>query len=459
MRLILTFLLTSLGASVWAYDFAQPLKELPKTSHYSAMIYDVAKHQTVLSHQADVMMPPASTSKLLTAIAAILKLGSAFHYDTRLAITGTLKRHTLFGNVWLTFSGDPSLQLDDLLRIFQSLRRHGIHRIQGKVLLAGKPLAQQSYGPGWMWDELSACYAAPVSVFTVNENCAQFQFKQRAKHQHRFHLLPKIPGGVQVVNQVKWRKQCQQNSPVRLSYRGHDAYLWRGCSRQKKWHDSLAVRNTRRWSAAAVRLALKKSHISVSKGVQVTHRTPKQLVWQQSFASQPLSSLIRKVLKVSDNLYSSRIFLSLAGPIKLGGRWQQAAKALHQIILDWSGESVMMVDGSGLSRLNQLSSQQLVNVLLKVYKTPKLFDVIAPALAILGVDGTLKHRVVKMAKDVQIIGKTGGMTGVDTIAGYVITHKKVRYIYALMMYGDAKNRGLRLKIRDNWLMHLADQSV
>ena len=94
-----------------------------------------------------------------------------------------------------------------------------------------------------------------------------------------------------------------------------------------------------------------------------------------------------------------------------------------------------IVDGSGLSRYNLLSPEQLSKLLMMVSQNKKLWNIIYPALPIAGQDGTLAWRMRKSPAKHKVHAKTGSMTGLSALTGFVTTSSGHRLAFAVMMNG------------------------
>ncbi|NGX50912.1 MAG: hypothetical protein K1060chlam2_00764, partial [Chlamydiae bacterium] len=144
--------------------------------------------------------------------------------------------------------------------------------------------------------------------------------------------------------------------------------------------------------------------------------------------SECLGELLRTSVKESDNLYADCIFL------QLGGDWVRSAGVVGEFLEERVGidsKELRIVDGSGMSRYNLMAPHQLVEV-LRVMHGDRVFR---DALAVAGVDGTLKERMA----DLLVWGKTGGMTGVSNLCGYLMTEGEGELIFAIFVNNYVKD--------------------
>lgn len=142
----------------------------------------LARGETVYEKNAHKLQVPASNMKLLTAAAALLRLGPDYRFRTHLAADGPVVDGRLEGNLIVTGSGDPSsssrIPPGDPFHPFRlwatRLRGMGIRAIAGK-LVPGAPLPAPAHGIGWAWDDLKEGYAAGVSALQFNENLVRIR--------------------------------------------------------------------------------------------------------------------------------------------------------------------------------------------------------------------------------------------------------------------------------------------
>jgi D-alanyl-D-alanine carboxypeptidase len=126
---------------------------------------------------------PASNMKLFTTTTAMALLDSNFYFKTSLYHDGYIRNDTLYGNLIVKGSGDPTISgrfyQDDILTVFKewitALDSLHIHYINGKIIGDDNIMDDCGLGYGWSWDDLSYYYAAPTSGLTFNDNCLDFE--------------------------------------------------------------------------------------------------------------------------------------------------------------------------------------------------------------------------------------------------------------------------------------------
>jgi D-alanyl-D-alanine carboxypeptidase/D-alanyl-D-alanine-endopeptidase (penicillin-binding protein 4) len=140
------------------------------------------------------------------------------------------------------------------------------------------------------------------------------------------------------------------------------------------------------------------------------------------FQSPPMQKIMDWMLIWSDNTLGNR--MAMYASMKAGFGYSESGiqetfvKTLNNLGIDSTG--LVAVDGSGLSRLNRVSAQMLAELLLKTYDNEK-YRIIYGGLPVGGVNGTMRNRFVSSApKAIGLVRtKTGSLTGVVSLAGYV----------------------------------------
>lgn len=135
-----------------------------------------------------------------------------------------------------------------------------------------------------------------------------------------------------------------------------------------------------------------------------------------------IDQILMPMMKKSDNLYAEAFFYQLAA---LGGvpfaSYKEAGEVIGQLAdsLGIAKEEYEVADGSGVSLYNYLTPALEVKFLRYAYKCQDIFRELYHALPIAGRDGTLKNRMKRGAAYKNVRAKTGTLTGVTSLAGYL----------------------------------------
>ncbi|WP_198927964.1 D-alanyl-D-alanine carboxypeptidase, partial [Vibrio crassostreae] len=129
MRLLSTLLVCSFSISAFSVNAftSPPLDKLPDGSSTSVILESLSGVSNKMNSNNDGFYPPASTLKLVTALAAKLELGDDFHYTTSIARSGN--------DSIISFSGDPTLQREQLKSLLVQYEKSQSRAIRGNLYL------------------------------------------------------------------------------------------------------------------------------------------------------------------------------------------------------------------------------------------------------------------------------------------------------------------------------------
>ena len=139
------------------------------------VVRSLATGETLYRRNGATWLVPASTMKVLTAVAAAERLGWGYRFETRLVAMGPVVDGTLRGDLLVVGGGDPSINprhdtrvdaFDDWAR---ALKAQGIVRIAGHVVGDDSAIEQPGWGIGWAWDDLVEGYGAAYAALQYHE--------------------------------------------------------------------------------------------------------------------------------------------------------------------------------------------------------------------------------------------------------------------------------------------------
>ncbi|MCL1088813.1 D-alanyl-D-alanine carboxypeptidase/D-alanyl-D-alanine-endopeptidase [Shewanella profunda] len=413
-----------LGIEPNAMALSQSIANInPRHSQTALLALDLASNNIIYSQQADTLLIPASTQKILTAVTAMAELGSEFRYVTELWTDAPIRNGHIAGSVYLRFSGDPTLTQLDLTALFASLVKQGINGIDGHMYLIGDK-QEQLQAPGWVWDDLGICYAAPVSSYIINQNCVFGQFTPSNEKQPSKVVLRASSYGVQVSSDAVFDQQANRDfCQLDLVRLGQNNYHLRGCYPGAVAIPlAIAVTDPAQFARDTL-TAILKVEMPLSGKVRMGNSIPKKAKLIASHSSQPLPELLKVMLLKSDNLIADSLFKQIGkNYYRTQGSFTHGAAAMRRILTDLGVDltNANIVDGSGLSRYNLLNVNQLASVLKLIYRDNR-FSSLIDNLPQSGVSGTLKYRTgfTKPPLKNLIFAKTGSMQGIANLAGFI----------------------------------------
>lgn len=419
-RLICSALLLTSMPSFAAFAPQQALKQLPTGSDASLLVVNPATNKVIYQHQASHLQAPASTQKLLTALAAKLYLGNDFRFSTNLETQGN--------NVILNFNGDPTLESSDIANLLRQLKQQGVSTIKGNFYLNGGHFTGFEHAVGSPWDMLTQCYSAPSSSITLEHNCFEGALYSNMAFGAKTRLhIPSYQPVTAINDAIVVTKAQQKDQYCELSLQANDnnSYHITGCIQPKK--DPLALRfavqNTTLYSTAIIKQELKRAGIRLDGKILRNDTISGKII--ATHQSAPLTTLLYIMLKRSDNLFADNLAKTMGAKyFNQAGNYANGVAAIKAILKQKANidlSNTIMVDGSGLSRNNRLNTHDLMEVLTYIYHHPKLG--LITDLPVAGKSGTLQYRksVQNAPLKDHIIAKTGSLFGTYNLAGIIKT--------------------------------------
>ena len=369
------------------------------------------------STKSNQFFPPASTLKLFTALAAKLELGNNFTYQT------TLERHN--EDVVLRFSGDPSFTSQDLVNLLKDSK---LTNISGDIIIDQSAFTGYEKGVGWPWDILGVCYSAVSSAITLNGNCVMASIYTNADGSTRVFTPKHQPVSVTTTAKaVTKEQQKKQYCDLDLSTTLDNQYQLSGClvKQNEPLPLNFAVQNPFNYSASVLKQLLIANNITFRGKIQqaIEPQSSDEILAQHQ--SQPLSELLEHMLKDSDNLYANNLSKTIGAQyFNQAGSFRNGTEAIKRILLEKANidlKNAVIEDGSGLSRNNRITPNQLLAVLNYIKGHDSQLDIIS-LMPTSGINGTLKYRS-SMRKDPikgNIIAKSGSLFATHNMAGFVL---------------------------------------
>lgn len=397
---------------------------LPSGARTGLLIQPLSAAQPRLLRQTGDYFPPASTLKVVTALAATLELGPDFRFETEL-------RSSRSGTT-LIFSGDPTLSSEDLTQLLTQLRDKQGKDIQGDLWLDNRAFSGYERAVGWPWDITGVCYSAPASAMNLDGNCIQASIYTQTDGATRVFVPKHYP--VQVTTEARAVSKVQQKSEhcdLELNAGMDNAYHLSGCLAQRKQPMPLkfAVQNTELYLKRRVYALLNQLGITLHGEIRIgtlPQDDPSQQV--AIHRSAPLTELLDKMLKKSDNLIADTVTKTLGRRFFLQpGSFSNGTEAIKQIIFSRTGISLQdaqLVDGSGLSRNNRIRLDTMRQILHYLWQNDAKLGVLA-MLPVAGESGTLKYRRSMRSDDIRghIRAKSGSLYGTYNMMGFALDDK------------------------------------
>lgn len=420
----------------------------------SIMVMSADYGDTIFSHNSDVLVRPASNQKLLTAAAALRLLGTEYNFRTVLYRRGEVSGGVLHGDLIIKGFGDPLLRIGDLEKMISSLKMFGIGEVTGDIIIDDTFFDRVLWPTGWMWDDDPREYVPNISALSVNGNVVTLSVEPAAGSDDQFtvRVLPQT-SYIQYELLIEHTGEPDTGElaiiPRRMS--GDDQFLIKGDVRNTRLprQFTVAVRDPAMFTGILLNEKLRELGImtggSVIRGAKDSTAVP--LVQFNTH----IDSVLHAMNKSSNNLAAETTWKTLAaelyGPPGSGDGGRRAVE--HGLkLLNVNPFPSRLADGSGVSFYNLVTARMIAELLFHISETPELFKSYYESLAILGVDGTLLRRAVHSPARGKVRAKTGTLTGVSSLAGYINTLHGERLIVAMFFQNFTLPSGRYRQIQD-----------
>ena len=442
---VLSLLLPLLAAAQPATTLPDPVARalaqagIPESA-IGVYVHEIGAAEPVLAIGAERALNPASSMKLVTTYAGLEMLGPAYTWNTDILTDGAIAQDVLTGNLYLKGSGDPKLTLENFWLLLRSLRARGVREIRGDLVLDRRLFAEESYDPAGFDDQPTRPYNTGPSALLVNFKAVTLQFIPDAVTRSvRVTVEPPLPQ-VQVVNNLKladgtcgdWvgrlRLDGQGNADgARLAFSGTYAL---DCGERVRSYSVLGHRQY----VGALFAYLWREMGGTFTGQVRDGTTPAQARSLATAKSPSMSEVVRDVNKYSNNVMARQLFLTLGINGEAPATTGNATSSVKQwlALKGLSVPELVLENGSGLSRIERISARNLGAVLLNAWASPVMPELMA-SLPVAAVDGTLRKRLKSAEVAGQAHVKTGSLTGVRSIAGYVLDAQGNRAVVVFMV--------------------------
>jgi D-alanyl-D-alanine carboxypeptidase/D-alanyl-D-alanine-endopeptidase (penicillin-binding protein 4) len=344
-----------------------------------ALVYDLTAKRTLFSLHAGVRRPPASVEKIYTTVATLAKLGPDARLTTTIVGDGHLGPGGVWhGNLYLVGGGDPTLGDGAFNQTWEQGYGPTGNQLVAQLLHDGiKRVTGWVIGDAALFDGLRG---GPATGYGPD--------------------IPDIGG--------------------QLSALSYD----HGSTFKKLGPGAFAAKE--------LVLTMHGSGIA-ARPLNRTLPAPGGTRQLASVTSPPLSVMLKLMDVPSDDFFAEMLTKQLGVRFGSGGSIQAGAQVISTAIASY-GVHPAIVDGSGLSRSDQSSPDEVVALLRAVWNT-SIGRMLAASLPVMGVDGTVQNIAHHTVAQGRCVAKTGTLDYVTNLAGYCTTLDDHVLAFALMIDG------------------------
>jgi serine-type D-Ala-D-Ala carboxypeptidase/endopeptidase (penicillin-binding protein 4) len=417
-----------------------------KHAIFSLYVVNSKTGKVIFDKNSQVGLAPASCLKVVTSAAALELLGKDYRYKTELGISGDVKDGQLNGSINITGYGDPTLGSwrykntteEAVLNSFYDLIAELKIRSVSEILIDNSKWGSQTMPGGWVWEDIGNYYGAGSSSFNWNENQYTASLKPGKQVGDKVEILSLKPyPGIQLVNELTTaEKGTGDRTVIYFSPYSNMGFI-RGTI--PRGVDSFQVAGSTTDGAYSFAnlfsSKLYSSGIFVEKGMRSLFNSlmnnEKPVLFQSqkvltTHYSPPLDSINYWFLQKSVNLYGEAFVKTMAYE-KTG--FGSTDTGIHIIKDLWSKKGIErsalnMIDGSGLSPANRVTTNALVTV-MQYARQQNWYSSFYNALP--------EQHGIKM--------KSGYIGGVRSYTGYIRSKSGAEYTFAFIINNFDGNPG------------------
>lgn len=397
------------------------------------------------------LLQPASNTKLFTGALALDLFGPEHRLETRVLAAGFPdRRGRVRGGLLVVGTGDFSFAARfhegrherSLDRLADAIAAAGVCTVDGGLLGDDGVFRGPRLGAGWAWDDLQFYYGAEPSALVAEDNVLDLT------------IWPGTVLGAPCVIELKpalapfeLRNETRTGATngtrgitIVRPLRGGPVTIRGGLPfGDRPWTDAVAVPEPAAWFLDLLRAELAERGVIVRGENRVpSGQSAEAAAWVEivRVPSPPMSELVRLMMKPSQNLYAHTLL------VLAGNRANSAADSSAEAGLRAMGEfctrlgipagTARLEEGAGLSRGSMLTAGAVLALLQAMDRHPAREAFLA-ALPVAGVDGTLRNRFRTGSAHGNLAAKTGTLTGVHSLSGYVTNAAGTRLTFAILL--------------------------
>lgn len=427
---------------------------------------DLQNGEILAQGNPSTLFTPASNTKLYTTATALVRLGANYTFRTEARSRSPWSPgQTTIDDLLLTGGGDPNLSgralpyladepEGDPLAVFKQLAdgiaRAGIREIRGDVIGVDSRYPGDAYPDGWTLDDSIYSYGAPISALTLNDNTATIILRPGATGELAEVEASPANSGFVILNEVVTDASNASHILFRRPPGSNELILWGTIGKSvDQWREDFGVVDAELFAAETLTDLLRDRGLVVRGGPRSERHALQDFgasgraplpdgTLVTSHESSPLSQVIQVVNKVSQNLHAEMLLREVAfcrtgtGTLEDGVKEREAF--LREASVTREGTGFVLADGSGLARQDLTTPDSTVTLLRYMWNRPER-EAWLRSLPTGALDGSLQHRFRRMAGAQRVHAKTGSLSHVNALSGYIETQQHGWIAFSIMVNG------------------------
>ncbi len=392
-------------------------------------VYDLTANENLYSKNENLLFRPASNLKILTTSAGLVFLGPDYKFKTSVYYTGKILNGTLYGDLFVVGGCDPDFSTNDIDSLASIIKASGIHEVTGNLFGDVSMIDSLFLGNGWMWDDDPSTDAPYLTSLDINANSIGVVVKPSAIGEKAIVKLIPQSNYFKIENNTI---TVPVDSPTTYTFdrdwlHRKNTLILNGNVSAKVIPDSLQdtlyvnVYEPQKYFITLFEDALSNRNIKID-GEKYFTKVPDYAINIFNF-ERPYKNVITNLNKISYNLGAEMVLRALSA--KYFGAPVIAVNGVKMVdsllvLVGLNPTDYRIVDGSGVSHYNLISAKLIMSLLKYMYyQKPDLYKILYQSFPIAGKDGTLKNRMIGTSVQNNVHAKTGTLSGVCSLSGYV----------------------------------------
>lgn len=405
---------------------------------YTLVVQEVGSPTPLLAHNIQQPLNPASTIKTLTTLAGLEVLGPDYRWETEIFALGPVTNGTLQGDLLIRGGGDPFLVEENVRSMLKMLQRRGISTITGDLIIDASLFDPSVAEESLLDNQAGRAYNVPPHPLLFNFQTINFYFYPDPNGSEVIiQADPPLPN-LRIVNQLTQGVGACSGFQRGISFSENtdsntvtfSGQFPNGCG---EYSLTRAVLDAPQYAYGLFQVLWQQLGGELQGEMRLatlaelaTADAPAFVVWQ----SPPLADVIKSINKYSNNMMTRQLLLALGlrgadTPATVDKGINAIRQYLDSVGIDH--EALVMTNGSGLGREVRLTGELLAAVLQRAWQIPTMAEFVA-SLPLAGLDGTMESRLSTGDGRGSMHVKTGSLSGVAGIAGYVHAQSGKDYV-------------------------------
>ena len=425
-----------------------------RKQNFGIKIHSLERNKTLYSVNSNRLFAPASNVKLLTTAMALKRLRPEYRFKTGLYATTPVGGETLRGDIFIKGFGDPNLVSEQMWLLVKELKNIPLRKVHGDIIADASFFDNNLRVKTWKKGGVEA-YNAPLGALSFNFNTVTVHINPGEKPGDRPVVVvdPNIEF-IRVDNRARTVSKSKRSRLIvnRIDRGSHNEITISGVVSVNHARETYYLNITRPayYAASVFKEYLRQEGVEVTGKVRVGF-VPEGAYEILSHSSMPLSLILRGLNKFSNNFVAEQILKTIGADIYGSpGTTLNGLRAMDEYMqsLKYKPEGFSILDGSGLSRQNRLSPDQIVSVFQDMYADLGVYPEFISALGVMGRDGNVLKRMNGHNSAERARVKTGTLNSVSALSGYFQSADGERFAFSILMNDLKCSNGQAKRLQD-----------